>query len=396
MGIRSLGCYLIGSRQAILDFASSPWTVLLGFLFVLSAAFAREYDGQDLLREPGHLLAPLGASLLSSLVLFLISYPYSRPKSQGIFRAYRRFLGLFWMTAPLAWLYAIPYERFFTAEDAMRANLYTLGLVSVWRVTLMVRVLIVHMNYPPWSAFFLVMVFADSLALLALAFLPVPILNIMGGIQLSGADKVLFEAACGIGQLGCFSLPIWIIGAVATLGTNWPPPTSTGNLSRAPRLSLWILAAASLAIWFVFLPLTQPEQQLRYQVEKDFREGKTGLALAEMSAHGPGDFPPHWDPPPHPAHRWNWSYTILYDIFDEMEKHPAAPWVREIYVKKLQDWLWFGYHGSEDKLRMTELLKKLPERTYLLTSEDNPARDGPFLQDLRKQFGLEDKDKAGD
>ena len=52
MTIRTLLRYLVGDHQAILDLAATRWTLVVGFLFVLSAGFAHEYDGQDLRREP--------------------------------------------------------------------------------------------------------------------------------------------------------------------------------------------------------------------------------------------------------------------------------------------------------------------------------------------------------
>ena len=74
MEIRTLLRYLIGDREAILTIARSRHALWIGFLFVLSAAFARDYDGEDLLHEPWHLLLPLVASLGSSLVLFTLAY----------------------------------------------------------------------------------------------------------------------------------------------------------------------------------------------------------------------------------------------------------------------------------------------------------------------------------
>ena len=121
-------------------------------MFVLSAGFAREYDARDLLAEPWFLIIPLGASFVSSFVLFTLLYillmrvDKQRPR---FFSAYRAFLTLFWMTAPLAWLYAIPYERFLTPMQAATANYITLGVVAVWRVALMVRVASVLMGYRP-------------------------------------------------------------------------------------------------------------------------------------------------------------------------------------------------------------------------------------------------------
>jgi hypothetical protein len=159
MRVRTLLRYLIGDRQAILEVAANPHALWLGLLFVLSAGFAREYDGEDLLHEPWHLLIPLAASLASSFFLYTIAYgaqPLPWGQRRPFFAGYRSFLGLFWMTAPLAWLYAIPYERFWSEGDAARANLATLGLVAAWRVVLMIRVLQVTMRYQLVAAVLLV------------------------------------------------------------------------------------------------------------------------------------------------------------------------------------------------------------------------------------------------
>jgi hypothetical protein len=157
MGIGTLLGYLIGNRAAILTLAAHPRAWVVGLVFVLSAGFAREYDGEDLLHEPWHLLLPLAASLGSSFFLYCILYgisTFSRQDGPSFFAAYRSFLSLFWLTAPLAWLYAIPYERFLDPLAATNANLATLALVSAWRVALMVRVAVVLMGMPFWSALF--------------------------------------------------------------------------------------------------------------------------------------------------------------------------------------------------------------------------------------------------
>src|SRR4051812_18868184 len=115
MSLRTLLLYLIGDRQAILDIAADRRALHIGFLFVLSAGLAREYDGEDLVHEPWYLLIPLVASIGSSFVLYAFTYGVACMKQvQGptFARGYLSFLGLFWMTAPLAWLYGVPYERF--------------------------------------------------------------------------------------------------------------------------------------------------------------------------------------------------------------------------------------------------------------------------------------------
>ena len=110
--------FLFGSRDAIERIAAcrqAPW---IGLLLVFSAALAREYDGQDLLHEPWHLFLPLFASLATSFLLYLLLRVVGWFRSAGwnpFWSGYWSFLGLYWMTAPLAWLYAIPVERFLSA-----------------------------------------------------------------------------------------------------------------------------------------------------------------------------------------------------------------------------------------------------------------------------------------
>lgn len=118
--------YLVGSRSAILEIAASRSSLLIGGIFVFSAGLAREYDGEDLLHEPWHVFRPFAASLISGGLLFLLVHSaaaLNERKKVPIFEAWKRFMGLFWLTAPMAWLYAIPYERFMAPIEAVQVNL---------------------------------------------------------------------------------------------------------------------------------------------------------------------------------------------------------------------------------------------------------------------------------
>ena len=66
--------FLFGSKPAILDVATSRGALWIGVLFTIAAGLAREYDGENLLHQPWHLLRPLGASLVSGTVLFLLMH----------------------------------------------------------------------------------------------------------------------------------------------------------------------------------------------------------------------------------------------------------------------------------------------------------------------------------
>jgi hypothetical protein len=384
MGILTLVRFLFGDRQAILQLAANRATVPIGFLFVLSAGFAREYDGEDLWHEPWHLLLPLGASVAASFLLFCLAMlGTSRHEGPSFFAAYRSFLGLFWMTAPLAWLYAIPYERFLGPVDAMGANLISLGIVAAWRVILMTRLLVVLCNFDLAKALFRVLAFADAVALAALNFVPVPLLDLMSGIRLSDRDKLLQEIARNIGLLGGCSAPIWFIGAFATgmvsVPGRWQASVQGAERGR-PTWPLEILGLTSVGIWAAILPFTQPEQQLRRQVEQDFNEGRIASALATMSAHLPADFPPHWLPPPRFISRYGDRGSLL-DIVAQMQRMPTAPWVREIYLRKLRDQWNNARSADHDELwRLARLLAHLPEGDDILKEMEQNEHASYFLE----------------
>src|SRR5690606_8513539 len=128
-------------------------------------------------------LIPLVASLVTSWLLFTLVFLAARrhQMQEGTYwQLYRRFLSLYWLTAPLAWLYAIPVEQFLTAGDATQSNLSLLGIVSLWRVMLMIRVVYVLFGSTVGSAIALVLFFADTVALTLLYLTPLPVISVMG------------------------------------------------------------------------------------------------------------------------------------------------------------------------------------------------------------------------
>src|SRR5678815_281742 len=146
MTLATLPLYLTGNRRAILQIAASRWSLLVGFLLVLSGGLARNYDGAYLREEWTVLLHGPIVSTMNALILYSLAFAAMR-SDRGVRPPFLSgalaFLGLFWLTAPMAWLYAIPYERFLSPVQAVEANLWTLAFVSLWRVLLMSRVLAV-------------------------------------------------------------------------------------------------------------------------------------------------------------------------------------------------------------------------------------------------------------
>ncbi len=374
MRIRTLFLYLIGNRRAIREIAGDSRAFWVGLLFVLSAGFAREYDGEDLLHEPWHLVIPLVASVGASFVLFLILYVMRPPEgtSRPAFGpTYRSFLTLFWMTAPLAWLYAIPFERMLSPGDATRANLWCLGLVATWRVLLMIRVASVLTGCRSRGTFFLIMLFADAVALAALLFAPLPIISIMGGIRYSESELLIHNAACLIETLGVITLPIWFIGSIVVIiyaDPTWPATSEFPRLGLRVSRSLWALVAASVLVWGFAMPFTQPEQQLRHRVERDLRAGRIREALSEMSAHRPEDFPPLWDPPPHLS--YGRHDPPIEDVLEAIARDSSAAWVREVYLLKLERTLNEVLRGpTVNQERLAASLHRIPGAVELLCAQ---------------------------
>ena len=164
--------YLLGSRRAIQRLESSRGVIWLGLALVLTAGIARHYDHTSLWSDFRWLYGPIVVSLISSLIIFGVVFAGLRlGKSHGSFwTQYRGFLGLFWLTAPIAWVYAVPVERWGDPLLAAKWNLLFLGVVSVWRVLLISRAVSVTKGKPFGLALLFVLIPA-SLEMAAATFL---------------------------------------------------------------------------------------------------------------------------------------------------------------------------------------------------------------------------------
>lgn len=327
--------YLIGSRKAILEIAASPWSLLIGAVLVLSAGFAREYDGEDLIHEPWHAFRPLAASLASGTTLFLLIHCVAALKREAgegtpppFGKAWRSFMGLFWFTAPMAWLYAIPYERFMSPVDAIAVNLWTLAAVSVWRVLLMVRVVHVVYGFGYAASFFLVMLFADVVVFTVVTLAPTPVIDVMGGLRQSERDALVSSVTLLVSVLAALTAPLWIAGslvALFVLKPKWPDLSAVAS-TKTPWGPL-IVAIASVVAFVPLLAMSQPQQINRREAEDLFRKGRVSEALAIMSGRSSDDYPPHWQPRPD-------TRDLLKEAIDAMLTHPPAEWVADVFAER--------------------------------------------------------------
>lgn len=252
MGLRTLGAFLVGQGHAIRLVAGHRHALFVGALFVLVAAFAREYDGEDLLHQPWHLGIPFVASLATSAVLFVIlrlALPSRESGERPTRIAYGSLLRAYWWTAPLALVYAVPVERFLEPGGATAANLLLLLLVSLWRVVLITRAVSVLANVSFGEALFPVLLFADAVALTLLFVVPLPVVSLMGGIRLTESESLISDVSCAVMSLGILAaLPLLLGTSVNALWLRRSDPKQ-----RRPRwldVAPYVLAAI---IWTALL-----------------------------------------------------------------------------------------------------------------------------------------------
>lgn len=395
--------FLRGDSRAIREIANCPQAVWLGLLFVLSAGIPREYDGEDLLREPYYLLVPLVASLATSFALYWVARILAGylPAANGTSpTGYRGFLACYWMTAPMAWIYALPVERWNPESGAAFFNMWLLLIVATWRVVLMIQVVKTLFGVSTRLAVCAVITFSFTVFALLTWNIRMPIFYVMGGVRLSPAESNLFGVLLLSRLASIVGLPIvwsWFGWALTSrmkgshelsgdlIHEAWGPEVSipapaidppAGDVNRSvPRVSLPLWAGA-VALYFVGVPMlaaAQPEQQLRTQVEDLFRAGDIKSAVLLMSRHQQSDFPPHWEPPPRLA--FGKARPATWRVFKTALDEGAPEWVVDVTRNRLvrslghSEWSVYEYldrldgvDEAIDFLKFTETLgeKDLP------------------------------------
>ena len=110
--------------------------LVFGIVSTLVAGFGRYWDNP---RAELWQLLGLG-SLAYIFILAAILWLLLLPLNPNNWR-YLNILTFLGMTSPLAFLYAIPVERFMSLSNAQLANVWFLAIVAVWRVSLLFKFL---------------------------------------------------------------------------------------------------------------------------------------------------------------------------------------------------------------------------------------------------------------
>lgn len=307
MTVGTIARYLIGDAQAIREAAASKATFWIGIILVLITSIPRNYDQTYILEKPLlWVFGPLLFSIVSGTWLFLIAYyacwrrylplvdNWTRPKNP---QAWRAFMGVFWLTAPIAWLYAIPVERFMDSVSAAKANVALLGIVSLWRVLLMTRVIQVLSGVHILRAFLWVLI-PISIEVIILSFFggafTKRILAGMMGMRNSPEEEILLAALGNAFSAALITFPIALSFILVTSQNSALTPLPQLKTTRAPFLQIGIIA-----ILWIGLSI-QPQQQVarNWHWEQFIAKKDYARALSYAAQFSRSDFAPARPLPP--------------------------------------------------------------------------------------------------
>ncbi|WP_182865650.1 hypothetical protein [Stieleria mannarensis] len=325
--------FLIGHRASIERTIASKASLALGAVLVATAALAREYDAISFLHQPLDLLAPFAASVLVSAILFVVLRCFHAitriDNPAGIVEDYRIFLSGYWMTAPLAWLYAIPIETMADEVAALRFNLTLLSIVSIWRVLLLARFVSVRYRVSLLAALSWVLAPCMAIAVVALFQRIMSMVSIMGGLRLTETQQILLEFRSNVFGLSFYGfIPALLLGIGLAIAAQ-----KNGNRTAMRRFlpsvtsrSTWAIPIVALAVLAAAACCFQPDRYRAAEVDRLLIDGRLDEAISMMQQHGRDQFPSVWDPPPEfPTRRT--PVPPMSELLTAIQQHQPDSWV---------------------------------------------------------------------
>ncbi len=378
----TLARYLAGNARAIRTVAENSAALPFSIALVLLTAVARNYDQTHISETPLWLFGSLIFSLFSGSLLYLIVYKgfvrrhLSNETKPSENAQWSRFMALFWMTAPIAWLYAIPVERFLPSYHAAQANLTLLAIVSVWRVLLMSRIISVLNGVRFRRAVGLILLGA-SIEVIIVGFFGVNlskrIMAGMSGMRNSPEEDLLSSA------LGTAWISSWVVLLVMPIllaawhfrGSTVPFP------AKVSRKAPWITLSAFVIAWAALAWPEQMKQRLFLQHQQLVFSHRYAEALQLLQQHQRRDFPASRRLEPNPYEYTVWDH--LPPVVSILSTN-TAPWIRDVYLSHLSRTLVHQrsrYDSLTNVAPMYEAVERLPEgREWMRTNQTQLARQG--------------------
>lgn len=326
--------FLLGHRGSILTIASRSGAWAVGIVLVLLTAIARNYDQTWIGEDPVKwTVGNLGFSLVSGSFLFLVlcaSLPLGRtdPPGPSFGRTWGQFLGLFWATAPIAWLYALPVERFLDSLAAAQANVTLLAVVSLWRVLLMARVIQVLHNPPFWGALSITLVAACIETGVVFLFgegFSKKLMAGMGGLRNSPEENILLNALSTAFTGAFFLFLPAVSGAIACRARTRTRPITPGP-EPAPGPLPWPALALAAIAWIAIALPAQRQVARNAELDRLVADARFRDALDHLARHGAKAYAPARVLPPRAFE--NAAFKELGALFSVLRSTDPA-WIHE-------------------------------------------------------------------
>lgn len=358
--------FLFGVRSSIERVLRCPRAIWLALALVATAALAREYDAVSWLHHPRDLVAPFAASLIFGTIIFLfvtIGLVAIGRKSPSVWRDYRVFMTGYWMTAPLAWLYALPIEIMTDELTSLKFNLTMLSVVSIWRVLLFSRVVAIQFAVPMLAMLSWILLPCMMIAFVALLAANMSMVSIMGGIRLTETQQVLVDYQGRVVMICYYGLIPMVVMALVSIGILRSSEGHgqeflplDGKLDRRVGLLPILATCLLMAGATVF----QPRLHRAAEVDTLLRNERVVEAIEMMQRDGEQAFPIVWDPPPKFPDRDSRSPTIALLVVG-IETTRCPSWITERLMVQadeiaLRQEGW--YQGTRD---LNYLLKHFPQ-----------------------------------
>jgi hypothetical protein len=282
--------FLLGNRGAIERIAACRWALPAGFLFVLSAGLARNYDHLWLLGQPEWFLGPLAMSLFSAGFIFAILGAVV-----GFGGGFLSWLALFWLTAPCAWIYGIPVESHTDLLTATKWNLGFLGIVSVWRVVLMTRATVVLTGEPTWAIFCAILAPCCWEMFFGSINQSFSLVGIMGGVRLpphhlwlKSANETVQVVSLYLGLLSIGALIVaWFLRRRRKDGFR---PRGFQRLPLLGSRSWWVFPTLAIVAWCLMAWPSQRLLENNYKLQQLLNRGDYRQALDFAATRKREDF----------------------------------------------------------------------------------------------------------
>lgn len=336
--------FLFGHAESIRTLARSAGAWQVSLALVLLTSIARNYDQTWIGEKPLHWIA--GNILFSTvsgtaLVFWTRMFMANRIDDPNVSfgDSWRQFMGLFWGTAPVAWLYAIPVERWAGSMEAAHFNLTLLAVVSLWRVLLMARVIGVLHSAAFWRAlcWVLSMACVEVVAvILGSGTLSRQIMAGMGGLRNSPEEAVLVHALNNAAAVAFYGfIPMLILGLVARMLGK---PRFTANLVPVSGRLPWISVAVAAVLWIGVAIPAQRQTRLNADIDALAAKGEWRPVIDHLIAHEPHEYAASRQLPPKVFERE--VYEGLPGLLGAVRTNDPA----RIHRLALSKWTQFCFH----------------------------------------------------